>query len=136
MGVRHHNVPAGLRAFGLSHIVSRVEDAEAITEHYESIREEDRMSAGLGQLELLRTQEILRRHLPAPPARILDVGGATGVHAAWLAADGYQVHVVDLTPRHTATVAKELGSLGVTGELGDARQLPQPDSSVDCVLLL
>ena len=50
MGVRHHNVPAGLRAFGLSHIVSRVENAEAITEHYESIREEDRMSAGLGQL--------------------------------------------------------------------------------------
>jgi len=113
-----------------------MEGVEAITGHYESYREEDRITSGLGQLELLRTQEILRRHLPAPPARILDVGGATGVHAAWLAADGYQVHVVDLTPRHIATVAKELGSLGVTAELGDARQLPQPDSSVDCVLLL
>src|ERR1700722_3386035 len=118
MGVRHHNVPAGLRAFGLSHIVSRVEDAEAITEHYESIREEDRMSAGLGQLELLRTQEVLRRHLPAPPARVLDVGGATGVYAEWLIADGYQVHVVDLMHRHVEKVEHDLGSLGVTAEVG------------------
>ena len=112
MGVRHHNVPAGLRAFGLSHIVSRVENAEAITEHYESIREEDRMSAGLGQLELLRTQEVLRHHLPAPPARVLDVGGATGVHAEWLIADGYQVHVVDLMHRHSRKSSTILVHLG------------------------
>jgi SAM-dependent methyltransferase len=113
-----------------------MDSVEAITGHYESIREEDRITSGLGQLELLRTQEVLRRHLPAPPARILDVGGATGVHAAWLAADGYQVHVVDLTPRHVERVAEELGSLGVTAELGDARRLRQSDASVDSVLLL
>ena len=117
-------------------IVSGMDGVEAITGHYESSREEDRITSGLGQLELLRTQEVLRHHLPAPPARILDVGGATGVHAAWLAADGYQVHVVDLTPRHVATVAEELGPLGVTAELGDARQLRQSDASVDGVLLL
>jgi ubiquinone/menaquinone biosynthesis C-methylase UbiE len=109
---------------------------QAITGHYESTREEDRITSGLGQLELLRTQEVLRRHLPPPPARVLDVGGATGVHAAWLAADGYQVHVVDLTPRHVATVTEQLGPVGVTAELGDARRLRQSDASVDCVLLL
>jgi ubiquinone/menaquinone biosynthesis C-methylase UbiE len=109
---------------------------DEISGHYESIREEDRIAVGLGQLELLRTQEVLRRHLPAPPARILDVGGGTGVHAAWLAADGYQVHVVDLVPRHVERVVHELGPMGVTSELGDARQLGQEDGSVDCVLLL
>ena len=113
-----------------------MEGVEAIVGHYESNREEDRITSGLGQLELLRTQEVLRRHLPAPPARILDVGGGTGVHAAWLAADGYQVDVVDLTARHVARVTDELGSVGVTAELGDARRLRQSNASVDSVLLL
>ncbi len=81
-----------------------MDEYQAVTGHYESIREEDRITGGLGQLELLRTQEVLRRHLPPPPTTVLDVGGATGVHAAWLAEDGYQVHVVDLTPRHVDKV--------------------------------
>ena len=54
------------------------------------------MTGGLAELELVRTREVLRRHLPPPPARVLDVGGGTGVHARWLLADGYQVHLVDL----------------------------------------
>ena len=76
-----------------------MDDTDAVLHHYATIREEQRISAGLGQLELLRTQEVLRRHLPSPPARVLDIGGATGVHASWLAADGYRVHLVDLAPR-------------------------------------
>ncbi len=108
-----------------------------VIRHYEDeIREEDRIVSGLGRLELVRTQEILRRHLPAPPAEILDVGGATGVHAEWLAADGYRVHIVDLTPRHVEKVRADLGPLGVTAELGDARSLAAADASVDVVLLL
>lgn len=51
-----------------------------------------------GRLEYLRTQELLRRTLMPPPARILDVGDGTGVHAQWLAADGYEVHPVDPVP--------------------------------------
>jgi hypothetical protein len=38
-----------------------------------------------GVLERVRTQELLARFLPPPPARVLDVGGGTGVHAEWLA---------------------------------------------------
>jgi SAM-dependent methyltransferase len=113
-----------------------VDEADAVIRHYESIREEDRITAGLGQLELVRTREVLRRHLPAPPARLLDVGGATGVHAAWLAADGYRVHVVDLTPRHIDKIRSELGPLGVTADVGDARHLDEEDASFDAVLLL
>jgi len=113
-----------------------MDDSEAIAGHYESVREEDRIAGGLRRLELLRTQEVLRRHLPAAPAGILDVGGGTGVHAAWLMAEGYQVHVVDLTLRHVEKVVHDLGSRGVTAEVGDARQLRQSDDSFDCVLLL
>ncbi len=111
-------------------------DAEDIIRHYETIREGERITAGLGQLELVRTQEVLRRHLPPPPARLLDVGGATGVHAAWLAEDGYDVHVIDLVPHHVETVKALLDSLGVTAGVGDARHLDLPESSFDAVLLL
>jgi len=103
--------------------------------HYESIREEDRLSSGLGQLELLRVQEVLRRYLPPPPVRVLDVGGGTGIHASWLAERGDRVHVIDLTPRHVEKVRSELGGLGVTAEEGDARTLKVADDSFDVVLI-
>jgi len=113
-----------------------MEDVEPVVEHYESIREEDRIATGFGQLELVRTKEILQRHLPDPPARIVDIGGGTGVHALWLEEAGHSVHVVDVTPRHVEKVQVELGPRGVTAELGDARQLPLPDDSFDVALLL
>jgi len=51
----------------------------AVVRHYEAIQEENRIAHG--SLELLRVEEVLRRRLAGPPARVLDVGGATGVHA-------------------------------------------------------
>jgi 2-polyprenyl-3-methyl-5-hydroxy-6-metoxy-1,4-benzoquinol methylase len=112
------------------------DDHAAIVRHYESTDEENRINSGFGELELLRTREILRRHLPPAPAEVLDVGGATGVHASWLAADGYRVHIVDLTPRHVEKARADLAPLGVTAELGDARSLGAADRSFDAVLLL
>jgi ubiquinone/menaquinone biosynthesis C-methylase UbiE len=85
------------------------------------------------RLELLRTRELLLRQLPSPPVVVLDVGGGTGVHAAWLAGRGYRVHVVDVVSQHVRAVA-EHGLL--TAEVGDARRLPHADASVDAVLLL
>ena len=38
---------------------------------------------------------LLERFLPAPPARVLDIGGASGVYASWLSGRGYQVHLID-----------------------------------------
>jgi SAM-dependent methyltransferase len=111
-------------------------DLDDVVGHYESSREEDRLVGGVNELELLRTQEILRRHLPPAPARVLDVGGATGVHAAWLLEDGYDVHLVDLAPRHVAEALARLGGRGLTAEVGDARALPASDGSWDVALLL
>jgi SAM-dependent methyltransferase len=112
-----------------------MDSSDPILRHYQGIREEERITSGLGQLEFIRVQEILRRHLPPSPARILDVGGATGVHAGWLADEGYEVRIIDVTPRHVETANAVLGSKGVVAEIGDARSLPAEDRCVDAVLL-
>ena len=110
--------------------------APEIVRHYESIEEGRRITEGLGQLELLRTREILGRFLPAAPSSILDVGGATGVHAAWLARMGHHVHVIDLMPHHVEAASQLRAPPGrVTAEVGDARSLPVADDQFDAVLL-
>ncbi|MBA3622172.1 MAG: class I SAM-dependent methyltransferase, partial [Euzebyales bacterium] len=91
---------------------------EEVRAYYAGGPEVSRITEGDARLELLRTEQLLRRHLPPPPARVLDVGGATGVHARWLAGGGYTVHVVDPVASHVA----QAGDLaGVTAAVGDAR---------------
>jgi len=85
-----------------------------------------------GALELVRTQEILRRHLPPAPAEVIDIGGGTGVHARWLTADGYRVHLIGLVAQHVEVAA----ATGSTAEIGDARALTAPDESYDVALVL
>ncbi|MFL5759941.1 MAG: class I SAM-dependent methyltransferase [Thermomicrobiales bacterium] len=108
--------------------------------HYSEGIEQDRLARGRGQMERLRTQEILARHLPPPPAVVLDVGGAAGVHALWLAAKGYEAHLIDPVPLHIeqATRASEQADDRPLARvvLGDARHLDRPDASIDIVLLL
>ncbi|MGN9839354.1 class I SAM-dependent methyltransferase [Nonomuraea sp. H19] len=92
-----------------------------------------RLRQGRNRLEFLRTRDVLCRTLPAAPARVLDVGGGTGVHAEWLAADGYDVELIDPVPLH---VTEASAIPGVTARLGDARDLPVPDGEADAALLL
>ena len=111
---------------------------DEIVEHYDrEIDEGRRITQGLGQLELLRTREIVRRHLPPAPRRILDVGGGTGVHAAWLASDGHDVHLIDRVPRHVDQARRLAPGPGrVTAAVGDACDLAAARASFDAVLLL
>lgn len=113
-----------------------MDDLQAIVRYYEGSKEEDRLIRGLGALELVRTREVLRRHLPPVPARIVDVGGGTGVHAEWLLDDGHDVHLVDLSPRNVDLAHRRLGASGLTTAVGDARHLELPDASADVVLVL
>lgn len=107
---------------------------EDMHEHYASQDEGQRLlRSGHGRLELLRMRELFDRLLPAPPAVVYDVGGGTGIHAAWLADRGYEVHLIDPVPRHVDTAAAH-GTF--TASVGDARQLPWADGGVDAVLLL
>lgn len=109
-----------------------------IAQHYESEVDEGlRITEGLGQLEFERTQAVIRSHLSGGPLSIIDIGGGTGVHAAWLAEDGHAVHVIDPVPRHVAS-ARELSTRHrrITAEVGDARQLRADDEAFDAALVL
>jgi SAM-dependent methyltransferase len=112
-----------------------VELDRRILDYYNRGEEVERLAGGFpsGPLERARTEVLLSRSLPPPPASVLDVGGGPGVYAAWLGGLGYRVHVVDPVPLHIEQAAAHAA---VTAELGDARALSQPDSSVDAVLLL
>ena len=107
-------------------------DLDGIVEHYERLFDEDaRLASPEGRVEVVRTRELLEPHLGGV-RWVLDVGGGTGVHAAWLAERGCDVEVIDITPRHVA-IARERG---LAAQVGDARELPCADESVDLVLLL
>ena len=100
--------------------------------HYDEGVELRRLSRGAGALELARTQDILRRHLPQSPATVLDVGGGPGIYAAWLNSLGYTVQLVDPVPSHV----EEARRRSVNAEVGDARSLSAAPESADAVLLL
>jgi hypothetical protein len=61
---------------------------EEIVAYYGRGQERDRLS-GPARLEFVRTQDLLARHLPGPPAVIVDVGGGPGTYARWLTGLGY-----------------------------------------------
>src|SRR5262245_18684569 len=108
--------------------------------HYAGGGERDRLAPGVGRLALARTQELLERHLPPPPAVVADVGGGPGVYACWLAGLGYEVHLTDPVPLHIAQAEEASrarpGSQIASFTLGDARTLTHQDDSTDAVLLL
>jgi SAM-dependent methyltransferase len=108
-----------------------VELDPAIGEYYAQGREQARLET-TNRLELLRTRELLARFLPAPPARVLDVGGGAGVHARPLLERGYDVQLVDPVELHV----EQARAAGVPADVGDARALDHPDDAVDAVLLL
>jgi len=110
-----------------------------IEAYYRQTREAERLSNEWGELERLRTQAILARHLPPPQAVIVDVGGAAGVYALPLAKQGYEVHLIDPVENHleqARTAAAKSGAPLASITLGDARHLQVPSSGADAVLLL
>lgn len=113
------------------------EVAREITESYREFDEDRRLDDPYGVLQRRHTQEILARFLPRAGMEVLDVGGATGAYAFWLAEQGHRVHLVDVTPRHVElarqrnTGAHRLASCVVA----DARELPFADGGADAVIL-
>jgi ubiquinone/menaquinone biosynthesis C-methylase UbiE len=118
--------------------MSKSLDAD-IHRYYTRGKEHERLTRGQNRLEHLRTQKLLTRFLPKPPATIYDIGGGAGVYALWLASQGYDVHLLDVMPLHieqALTASKELNITLKEAVVGDARHLPYADSSADTVLLL
>ena len=106
----------------------------SITSYYERAPEETRLESEPFQLEGIRTRELIERFAPSPPATVLDVGGAGGVYARWLAAKGYRVHLLDRSPR-LVRAARRGGGID-SCLVGDARTLPYPSRCANMVLLL
>ena len=109
-----------------------------ILDYYERNAERDRLASGARRVEFLRVREILERHLPPPPATILDVGGGAGAYAVPLAADGYQVHLIDAVPllvEQAAGAARAAGVPLASARVGDARSLDAADDIADATLM-
>ena len=118
---------------------SNTVDAEEafVRAYYERGEERERLSDGRGQLEFIRTTEIVGRNLPPRPAVIADIGGGPGRYALWLASLGYQVEHRDLMPLHVTQLQVDGAAVpGIRTAIGDARALDLPDASADAVLLL
>ena len=105
--------------------------------HYERGVELERLAGGSSRIEFARTKELLERHLPQAPARVLDVGGGPGAYAMWLAGRGYEVTLVDPVPMHVSEAAARSARSArpFTAGLGDARDLDQADATFDVALL-
>jgi SAM-dependent methyltransferase len=111
----------------------------AILGYYNRRAEETRLDRGLSQLEAVSTRHLIARHLPPPPASILDIGGAAGAYAGWLAEQGYTVHLIDPVPRLVEEARRRSGQFAyplASVTVGDARELDFATASVDGVLLL
>jgi SAM-dependent methyltransferase len=104
--------------------------------HYSEGLEESRLSSGPGLLEEARTRELLQRYLPAPPARIADIGAGPGAYSIWLAEQGYQVTARDLMQLHVEQLRARAEQQGLRIDVGtaDARRLDLPDATFDAVL--
>jgi ubiquinone/menaquinone biosynthesis C-methylase UbiE len=112
---------------------------DAIAVHYASGYEADRLLKGPGQLDRERTRDLLGRFLPPVPSTILDIGGGPGGHACWLAALGYDVHLIDITPLHVE-LARQASTRQPEAPLasavvGDARALSWDAATADAVVL-
>jgi ubiquinone/menaquinone biosynthesis C-methylase UbiE len=80
--------------------MSNDDSIREVIRHYGDVDESSRVRTSWFQLEQARTQELILRHLPPPPTTVIDAGGGAGAYACWLAAHGYQVHLIDPVPRH------------------------------------
>src|SRR5215213_1185118 len=110
-----------------------------IRAYYDLAQERDRLRDNPGDLELVRSKELLGRFLPPPPATVLDVEGGAGIYAAWLARESYRVRLIDPVALHVELARAAAGAQPAnpfTAAIGDARSLEEPDSSYDAVLLM
>jgi len=110
-----------------------------IADYYERAPEEARLEQGPFQLEEARTRDLIERYAPPPPATVVDVGGAAGAYALWLAEAGYAVHLLDAVPRLVAEAQARSAAAKrplVSCRVGDARALDVPAETADIVLLL
>ena len=113
---------------------------DRIAAHYGKKSESQRLLSGRGELEFVRTKQIIEQYLPNESGlSIADVGGGSGPYAFWLAGKGHRVSLFDLVPKHideavsiNRTARRPLARI----EVADVRSLELGSGQHDVVLLL
>ncbi len=77
---------------------------------------------------------LLRRHLPAAPSDVVDLGCGTGTLSLLLAEGGHRVRGVDSSPAMVAAARVKTSAHEVEVVVGDAADPPYDAGSVDVVL--
>lgn len=105
--------------------------------YYQQGREPDRLTSE-SRLEEARSCRIISRNLGDPPLSVVDVGGAAGHYAFWLASLGYSVHLVEPVRMHLdrAKEAEAESGVRLAGmHEASADALPFGDGQFDAALL-
>ena len=98
---------------------------------------DDEPDHGLGDPETREAwRTLLRSVLPTAPARVADLGCGTGTLAVLLAADGYAVEGLDVSPEMVARARAKAAAAGVPVgvRVGDANAPALDPASYDVVL--
>gem|GEM_PF-172832 len=116
---------------------SSKEENDKVKEYYENVNEDARLYNQT--LEFTRSKNIISRYLFADNMDIADVAGGTGPYAFWLAEQGHNVHLLDITNKHIE-IAKEKSKTDnislASCICADARSLPYQNESMDLVLIM
>ena len=81
-----------------------------ITDYYDRAPEQARLEQVPFKLEEERTRDLIERYAPPPPGTVVDVGGAAGAYALWLAEAGSSVHArCGAPPRCGSAAAQRRG---------------------------
>lgn len=104
--------------------------------HEEWERSEEKFTHSL---EHENTFPYLEEHLPEE-GHVLDAGGAAGRYTVWLAENGYQVTLVDISEEQLKIAEEKLEEKGLRDQVeikkGDIRDLEFEDEKFDAVLCL
>lgn len=114
-----------------------MENIDEVFDFYNNGAEKGRLERGLGIVEFYRTKEVLSNYIVKKGNIIYDVGGGIGVYSSWLASEGNEVHLLELTPNAVKYAIKSQSKDNLfKAEVCDARNINRENESADIVLLM
>ncbi|CEQ16780.1 class I SAM-dependent methyltransferase [Paraclostridium sordellii] len=114
-----------------------MENIDEVFDFYNNGAEKGRLERGLGIVEFYRTKEVLSNYIVKKGNIIYDVGGGIGVYSSWLASEGNEVHLLELTPNAVEYAIKSQSKDNLfKAEVCDARNINRENESADIVLFM